>query len=615
MKNSEMESKIKRAYSLATPDIKNAVISAATDESKKERAFIMTIKNNKNKMIKAITAISAAAAMLAICVFGGIYYSSNYITDSTVSLDVNPSIEIKLSKNNTVLDVLAKNDDGELIVGDMEYKGAEVDTAVNALVSSMIENGYISELANSVLISVDGDGDESEAELKAKIVSSIEALLAQQSIDGAILSQSVEATDEIKALSDKYGVTVGKVQLISKIVSTSDMYKFEELVQLSINELNLISKNAENLENVEVKGEASDKSYIGIDMALQIALSEAGLNGSDVTKIETELDFEKGVMVYEVEFNCGETEYEYEINAVTGELVDFESEVDDDDDDDTPVDVSKLIGEDKAKEIVFTHAGFTVESVTDVKTELESDDGVAKYEIEFKANGNEYDYDINAYTGTIIKFKQDKDGEHKDDDKVTVDTANCIGEEKAKEIALADAQLSAENVIFKKAVLDIDDGMVNYEVKFKANGIKYEYDIDAYTGAIVEVETDDEKDNEKDDEKDNAEEDDKDEDKDEEIVADENMIGEDAAKQKALDDSAVSVDVAVFKKVKLDKEDGKIVYEIEFKADGVEYEYDIDAYTGEILKADNEIDDKKDEIPADETVPADSAEETVSEQI
>ena len=44
-------------------------------------------------------------------------------------------------------------------------------------------------------------------------------------------------------------------------------------------------------------------------------------------------------------------------------------------------------------------------------------------------------------------------------------------------------------------------------------------------------------------------------------------------------------------KCELDREDGRVVYEIEFKSNGMEYEYEIDASTGAVLKYDKERDD------------------------
>ena len=60
-----------------------------------------------------------------------------------------------------------------------------------------------------------------------------------------------------------------------------------------------------------------------------------------------------------------------------------------------------------------------------------------------------------------------------------------IGDDAAKDIALADAGLTADGVTELKSELDLDDATIHYDVDFKANGMEYDYDIDAMTGAII----------------------------------------------------------------------------------------------------------------------------------
>ena len=70
-------------------------------------------------------------------------------------------------------------------------------------------------------------------------------------------------------------------------------------------------------------------SSIDLEQAKQIAANHAGFSASEVRFKEAKLDREDGRMVYEVEFRKGGMEYEYEIDAVTGDILDFEQEWDD----------------------------------------------------------------------------------------------------------------------------------------------------------------------------------------------------------------------------------------------------------------------------------------------
>ena len=75
-------------------------------------------------------------------------------------------------------------------------------------------------------------------------------------------------------------------------------------------------------------GNASgNTSYIGEDAALTAALTHAGLSASDISRQKVEFDFDDGYAIYEIEFRSGRYEYEYEVDAVSGQIL--KSEMDD----------------------------------------------------------------------------------------------------------------------------------------------------------------------------------------------------------------------------------------------------------------------------------------------
>ena len=91
--------------------------------------------------------------LLAGCAVGYGAYRQNYAVDATVSLDVNPSVEIQVNRKDQVLEVTPLNEDGKRVIGDMDFSGSDLDVTVNALIGSMLQNGYLSELANSLPVS------------------------------------------------------------------------------------------------------------------------------------------------------------------------------------------------------------------------------------------------------------------------------------------------------------------------------------------------------------------------------------------------------------------------------------------------------------------------------
>lgn len=275
--------------------------------------------------------IAAALVLLLGGAAGVRLYSVNRAVASTVSLDVNPSVEIQVNQKDRVLRVNALNEDGRIVLGDMNFSGSSLDVTVNALVGSMLRNGYLSELANSILVSVDNGDPAKGVALQTRLTEEINSLLQTDAFTGAVLSQTVSADGTLEKLADTYGISLGKAQLIREIADKNPLYTPEDLAKLTINELNLLaSAGSGALDKVESVGTASDKAYIGADKARDAALRHAGVTAADAAKLEVELSCEKGVMVYEVEFEAGGYEYDVDVNAKTGDILKSEKERDDD---------------------------------------------------------------------------------------------------------------------------------------------------------------------------------------------------------------------------------------------------------------------------------------------
>lgn len=157
-------------------------------------------------------------------------------------------------------------------------------------------------------------------------------------------------------------------------------------------------------------------NYITAEQAKSAALSHAGVSANDAIFVKAGLDWDDGKVHYEVEFYAGNTEYDYDIDAVSGAVLSYDREWDDfslkgyqNTDSSTgtgSTSQSNLITEEKAKEIALAKApaGATV-----VKCKLDRDDGRYVYEIEMRSGYMEYECDINAVTGVIIDWDADWD--------------------------------------------------------------------------------------------------------------------------------------------------------------------------------------------------------------
>lgn len=146
---------------------------------------------------------------------------------------------------------------------------------------------------------------------------------------------------------------------------------------------------------------------IGEAKAREIALADAGLAEANVTFIKVNLDRDDGRLVYDVEFYSGNAEYDYEIDAATGDIVGYDSEIENYDIQAQIQQAGDVISLDQAKEAALKAAGLDAAGVKWIKEEFDRDDGKTVYELECISGEMEYDFEINAADGTVMEQGRD----------------------------------------------------------------------------------------------------------------------------------------------------------------------------------------------------------------
>ncbi len=323
-------------------------------------------------------------------------------------------------------------------------------------------------------------------------------------------------------------------------------------------------------------------SYIGEEAAKKAALDHAGVSESDVSMITAKLDRDDGIAVYDVDFYAAGYEYDYEINAVTGEIRSNEKEVDKNytAPSDTPAapKTEEYIGEAEAKKIALEHAGVKESDAQWMEVKLDRENRTVVYDVDFDAAGYEYDYEINATTGAVVKSQKEVDDDYRANASSNTNTApaqtDYIGEAEAKRIAFEHAGINEDDAAWIEVKLDREDRTVVYEIDINAAGYEYDYEINAATGAVVksQKEVDDDY-----------------------IAGSQNTaqsdyIGEAEAKRIALEHAGIKESDARKLEAELDREHGRVVYDVSFDSGSYEYDYEIDAVTGTVIKADKERD-------------------------
>ena len=155
-----------------------------------------------------------------------------------------------------------------------------------------------------------------------------------------------------------------------------------------------------------------------------------------------------------------------------------------------------------AKVAAFAHAGVKEKDVVLKKAALDRDDdmGIVKYEVDFYAVDKDFEYDIDATTGAVIKAEREAmDAEDYAEMKALKQTmkkeaAKVTGltEDGALDIALKHAGVAKSDISFNRVHLDFDDDLDKtfFDVEFHVGAKEYNYDIDPVTGAIYEFDVD-----------------------------------------------------------------------------------------------------------------------------
>lgn len=428
MDKREIETRLLLGLQQQTPDMPDALAAACSGQLERNNTMQpdtrISLPSNpapaKRKRPAALRWVAAGIAAVLVLSIGIYMVAGLFAVDAVISIDANPSILLRTNSAAKVLSVEARNPDAQALLDGADLKGVPLDDAVYTLLAAMMQNGYIDDVHNSVLVSVESAKKQDGNALKQQLSNDVNRFFRDNRVDGAVYSQTLTDDERLQALADQYGISLGKAALIDLLVQQDPRYTFDSFVDTPINDiLLLLNAKQTDLGETMTTGQPSSSGYIGEAAAKDIALQAAGVTESQATCLHVDLDWDDGRMVYEVEFLVGNVEYDYEIDAVTGRVLEFDSDIEDD----IPANAGQspqgqtagtggsghYIGSQAALDIALRHAGVSAAAIYDVSVEFDWENGYAVYDVEFKSGNMEYDYEIDAVTGDILKSNREYD--------------------------------------------------------------------------------------------------------------------------------------------------------------------------------------------------------------
>lgn len=255
-----IEQHLKSAFQELTPDNMEEIWNKPVEKACGNEWYLDHVPVKKKHKRINMTILSAVAACFVLCT--AIYLYRNLYVESTVYLDVNPSIELQTNIKQKVVKVKAHNEDGKKILADMELDNIDVDVALNAILGSMVKQGYLSEAKHMILLSVEGKNQEKADILCEKLKTELDNCLQSLIGKGKVYAQNIQSDSQIEKEAKQYGISPGKVIFIHQILEKNPQLDFETLAKMSMSELEkYVSQEEEDIEEEE-KNEPEESEEI-----------------------------------------------------------------------------------------------------------------------------------------------------------------------------------------------------------------------------------------------------------------------------------------------------------------------------------------------------------------
>ena len=551
--------------------------------------------NTKRKPGWAKLGTMAACLALVLCTGIATHAIRSNATAGTFTMDVNPSVEYTIAKSGAVKSIRSLNSDAEAALSGIVPGRQSVETALTRTVAAYEACGYMENGEATVLISFDSRLD-ANAELKASLSAEIQQTLEQTDAVGTLVFHS-ELTEnaEVAKIAEEFHVSLGRADWILTAADKTGL-PTDEVAHMSLDEL-LKFQEASGIASVSVS------KFISLEEAKKIALKDAKLDElvQKIVFTREELSRNQGKPCYLLEFYTGTNQYFYQIDAKSGSIIYAGkfitlSEAKKIALDDAGVNVkvvftteelvaggiktpyyrfvfadaktqwtyridavlgtvlekqqkeivtTDFISLEEAKEIALKDAGLneSTQKIVFTREELSRNQGKPCYLLEFYTGTNQYFYQIDAKSGSIIY------------------AGKFITLSEAKKIALEDAGCK-DKVSFTEETL-VSGGIKTpyYRLVFADAKTQWTYRIDAVLGNVLE--------------------------KQQKEIVTTDFISLEEAKKIALKDAKLDelTQKIVFTREELSRNQGKPCYLLEFYTGTNQYFYQIDAKSGSIIYA------------------------------
>lgn len=159
------------------------------------------------------------------------------VKNSIIMIDVNPAISLDVDPNGKVVSATAENEEAEALLSNLELGKKDYETAVSEIISALKTNGYLSQMKNSLLITVVNENKSLADTVRHKTVASA---IKNNRTDYklSVLSQIMTSDKKYAESAEKYGISTGRMWLIKKTNDMNEDFALDNLAAQTVHTLN-----------------------------------------------------------------------------------------------------------------------------------------------------------------------------------------------------------------------------------------------------------------------------------------------------------------------------------------------------------------------------------------
>jgi len=406
MKQENIEKELQEAVQNLIPNDLFTRITAELDSkeegAKMEKVLVSRIENKRTSLgLKTVMQLAAACVALVLIVGGIFYYRGNLMVDSLVDLDVNPGIELLTNQKNRVLEAYATNGDGDKVLSGMDLHNVDLQVALNAIVGSMVQQGYMTKDTKGVLVTVQNKDQKKADNLRKLVVKEMEIALSTEDMNAAVFHQVISTqNNNASAFARKNNISLGKAVFVLNLANKARSLDAKELAKMKISEIAKLVAD----KNIDIRDIIEYDSDDSLWENIADAIEDINEGDDDYIVATTQQESTQAVQVQPTETKAvaqtetqAATQTQPQTHAQTQPQTKLQTNA--------QPQTGGRISADKAKAIAFGHAGVSAGQVRELSVEYY--DGV--YEVDFKVGNTEYDYEIGATDGSIRKADVEQD--------------------------------------------------------------------------------------------------------------------------------------------------------------------------------------------------------------